>query len=518
MSIGFRLPRGFAALCTAVLAATALVPLAASPAAAASPVCLSGTLQYQYQSAEAGTNKPTLTKPVRNADVQLWGAERATDSPHQLTPDYQYTAGSDGSFNLCYTPVTTTSMSSLSVKFRTESSKLWKVTDSSGNLYTMESPTQQNVTAGRSLGVLTVAPLTAPAWHAFDTENLLWWSRNNPLSTCWSSREHDSNACTELNLQWYPTSTDGTYYAQHTNTVHLAAADPDSEHLVLHESAHFFMEHLYENATLPPLPNCAPHSIPLVSSAGCALVEGFADAAAAYLLGDYRFVWPNGSSRSFTYGSGWQTGDQVQGNVDGSLLDLWNHTDGGWNKSIDVLVTHSPVDFAAYFNNRLGIGLPETETVLTYLAAHTINYLSSPVNDGRYHMLTNGNGMAMDRDCAVTGDPVVDLGAPSATHSPDTWKVELNADHTVRVYDSCSTPLTLTAPTSAGGPATLQFWSPASQYQKWHVTPNSSGTYTFTNLATGFVLDTSGTAAGTAVTVNPAGSANTQDWADWADS
>ncbi|WP_406187212.1 hypothetical protein [Streptomyces sp. NBC_01006] len=80
------------------LALAAVVPLTASSAAAASPICLSGKLQFDYQSAEAGRGKPTLTKPVRNANVQLWGKEKSTDAPRQLTADYQYTAVADVGF------------------------------------------------------------------------------------------------------------------------------------------------------------------------------------------------------------------------------------------------------------------------------------------------------------------------------------------------------------------------------------------------------------------------------------
>lgn len=348
MAIGFRLPHGFAALGIAVLAVTAAVPLAATPAlAAAAPICLSGTLQYDYQSAEAGTAKPTMTKPVRNANVQLWGNEKSTDSPHQLTADYQYTDVNDGSFNLCYTPTSTTSMSSMWVRFRTESTKLWKVSDTTGTPYTLDSPVQTNIAASTSLGTLKPSVDTARAWHAFDTVNLLWWNRNNPTSDCWSAHEADSNACTELNVQWTANSADGPYYDL-ANTVHLSAADPDSEHTVLHESGHFLMHRLY-NGWWPTVTNCSPHYINLVSSGTCAWVEGFADSTAAYLLGDYRYVWSDGSSYSFTYTTNWNTGDQVQGNVDGSLLDLWNNVDGGWNNTISVLTTHTPSTFADYF-------------------------------------------------------------------------------------------------------------------------------------------------------------------------
>ncbi|MFE7530172.1 RICIN domain-containing protein [Kitasatospora sp. NPDC057542] len=517
MAIGLRLPRGFAALVTALLAAAAAVPLTASSAAAVTaPICLSGKLQYDYQSAEAGTSKPTMTKPVRNANVQLWGAEKPTDTPRQLTADYVYTAVSDGGFNLCYTPTTTTSMSSLWVRFRTESTKLWKVSDTSGNPYTLDSTHRSDISTSTSLGTLKASAADARAWHAFDTVNLLWWYRNNPASICWSAHETNNGACTELNIQWTANSADGPYYDL-ANTVHLAAADPDSEHTVLHESGHFLMHRLY-NGAFPPVTNCSPHYVNLVSSGTCAWTEGFADSTAAYLLGDYRYVWPDGSSYPFTYTTGWNTGDQVQGNVDGSLLDLWNNVDGGWNGTISVLTTHTPSTFAEYFKTDRPAAVPPLSTTgsaLTSLAAHTIDYGPTIVGDNQYHALTNGGGLALEHagQCTASSNVVADLDAYDPTRASEKWKLDANADGTARIYDSCPTPLTLTAPATAGAQVTLQAFNAANQYQKWQVTKNSSGNLTITNPVTGYVLDSAGVSVGTAVTVNPAGAANTQDWA-----
>ncbi|WP_051826718.1 RICIN domain-containing protein [Kitasatospora aureofaciens] len=516
MAIGIRLPRGFAALGVAALAAAVAVPLTASPAAAVNlPICLSGNLQYDYQSAEAGTSKPTMTKPVRNANVQLWGAENSTDIPRQLTLDYQYTGGADGSFNLCYTPITTTSMSSLWVQFTTEDTKLWKVSNSAGTLYTLKSTVKNNISTSTNLGIIKPSAADARAWHAFDTVNLLYSKRNNLLSSCWSARELNSAACTELNVQWYANSADGPYYTPGNNTVHLSAADPDSEHTVLHESGHFFMNRLYNG--FPAVTNCSPHYIQLVSSGTCAWTEGFADSTAAYLLGDYRYVWSDGSSYPFTYTSGWNTGDQVQGNVDGSLLDLWNNVDGGWNSTISLLTTNTPSTFAAYWANR-ATAVPPLATsgaALSYLANHAIDYGPTIVADNQYHALTNGGGLALEHagQCATTTNVVADLNTYDPTHASERWKLDTNTDGTTRIYDSCPTPLTLTAPTTAGAQATLQAPDSTSQYQKWQVTKNSSGTYTITNPATGYALDSIGVSTGATVTVNPANSANTQNWA-----
>ncbi|MGW6832136.1 RICIN domain-containing protein [Streptomyces sp. NPDC054949] len=512
MAIGIRLPRGFAAMSTALLAA-AVVPLTAPSAAAASPICLSGKLQYDYQSAEAGRGKPTLTKPVRNANIQLWGKEKSTDTPRRLTADYQYTAVADGGFNLCYTPTTAT-MSSMWVRFSTESTKLWKVSDGNGTVYTFDSPTKTDLAAGADLGTLKAS--NARAWHAFDTINILWWARNNPVSDCWSTHEANSNACTELNIRWTANSADGPSYDL-ANTVHLAAADPDSEHTVLHEAGHFFQHRLY-NGQFPAVTGCNPHFIDQASSGSCSWTEGFADSVAAYLLKDYRYVWPDGSSQNFTYTTGWHTGDQVQGNVDGALLDLWNNVDGGWDRTVSVMTARRPATFADYFQTGRPAANPPLATTgaaLTALAAHAVNYGPTIVGDGRTHVLTNGGGLALERadQCGASGSSPATLATYDATRNKQQWTLVANGDGTAKLIDGCPDHLVLTAPATAGDPAILRAVNSSNPGQGWKVTQNSSGTLTITNPATGYSLDSAPVAPGASVTAKPAGNANTQNWA-----
>lgn len=71
----------------------------------------------------------------------------------------------------------------------------------------------------------------------------------------------------------------------------------------------------------------------------------------------------------------------------------------------------------------------------------------------------------------------------------------------------------MTAPTTAGAQAPLQSFNSTSPYQKWQLTQNVSGTLTIINPATGYALDSAAVSAGAAATANPAGNANTQDWA-----
>ncbi|MFE9851862.1 RICIN domain-containing protein [Streptomyces sp. NPDC005576] len=502
-------------LLPAALAAGVIVPLSAGVASAAQPICLSGSLQFDYQSAEGGIPKPTLTRAARNASVELWGRESATETDHKLNTDTQLTGAADGSFNLCYTPVNTTAMDHLYVRFATRNNQVWRVADSAGSVYTYETPKQSNVSASVALG--TVKPATAArAWHAFDTVNLLWSRRVNSTTPCWTTAETSAASCTTLTVRWQTGSTDGPYYDL-SNTVHLADADPDSEHTVLHESGHFFQHRLY-NGTFPAITNCNPHYIESVSSANCAWIEGFADSTAAYLLGDQRYVFSDGSSYPFTAAANWQTGDQVQGNVDGSLLQLWNQVDGSWDRTITTLASHTPATFADWFKNVRPTAVPPLSTTgaaLTALDTHAINYGPTIVGDNAYHALSNGGGVALQRGgtCSVSISSGAQFAALDTSRASQRWKFTANGDGTVRIYDSCPIPLYLTAPTTAGGQVSLLAVNLGAANQRWQVTQNSAGTYTLTNPATGFVMDGNAT-AGQAVTANTAsaGSAS-QKWA-----
>lgn len=505
----------FRLLVPAVLAVGIMVPLSAGVASAAQPICLSGNLNFDFQSAEEGTAKPIRTRAARNASVELWGREKSTDTDQKLNTDTRLTGAADGSFNLCHTPVTTTAMDRLFVRFATRNNQVWRVANSSSTVYTYDTPVQSNVSASVVLGVVKPAA-AARAWHAFDTVNLLWSRRVNSTTPCWTTAEANAATCTTLTLRWQSGSVDGPYYDL-ANTVHLADADPDSEHTVLHEAGHFFQHRLY-NSTFPNVTNCNPHFIEKASSATCAWTEGFADAVAAYLLGDQRYVFPDGFSYPFTHAVGWQTGDHVQGNVGGALLRLWNQVDGSWDRTIKTLASNTPATFADWFKNVRPTAVPPlstTGTALTALESYAVNYGPTVVGDNAYHALSNGGGVALQRGgtCSVTIQTVAEFAALDTSRASQRWKFTSNGDGTVRIYDSCLIPLYLTAPVSAGGQVSLQAVNIGAANQRWQVTQNSVGTYTLTNPGTGFVLDGNAT-AGQAVTANTASAASTsQKWA-----
>lgn len=364
----------------------------------------------------------------------------------------------------------------------------------------------------------TTKPVASDArgWHTFDTINLLWWARNNPKSNCWSALEPDNARCTELDVRVFESDFAHSLYSPSTNTAYLIGADADSEHYILHEAGHFLMHRLY-NGGWPPDDPQAPHQIWQVSAQTSAWTEGFADSVGAYLLGDNRFVFGSGNSTEYTYGSGWHVGDLVEGNVAGSLLDLWRTTDGGWNRSLDALTAQRPGNFSAYFNTARPAAnppLPTDSTALGLLAKHTIDYGPTIVGDGKYHSLTDGGGLALEvyGSCSAPSGANASLGTLDTTRAWQRWKVDANADGTVRVTDACTQPLTLTVPAAGGGAVTAKTYDPANAYQKWKVA-KSNGTLKFTNPQTGLVLDSPSITVGTAATATAAGSANSQSWA-----
>jgi hypothetical protein len=137
------------------------------------------------------------------------------------------------------------------------------------------------------------------------------------------------------------------------------------------------------NRSFPVVINCNPHYITKSSSTSCAWTEGFADAAAAYSMGDYRYVYDDGNETSIANDKnspGWDQGDTVQGRVGASLLDFWaaNGPDGGnWNRTIDLMSRQSSPDFKDYFTVGRPSAVPAlstTGTAKTIIDNHTITY------------------------------------------------------------------------------------------------------------------------------------------------
>jgi hypothetical protein len=256
---------------------------------------------------------------------------------------------------------------------------MWRVIkdENSQAQYSFDSAHQ---TGSASLGTVRVPTSMQRAWTIVDTLNALYWKRNNPSSACWTKHQA-TGACDQLTFVWDQNRTDSGYWDYpDTNYVILGENQPDSKHTILHEAGHWLQWQLYGH-TFPRVTGCNPHFIEKSSSTSCAWTEGFADAVAAYTLGDYRYVYDDGDSYSLKNGpdtAGWDTGDTVQGRVGSSLLDLWatNGPDGGnWNKTIALMSDQFSQNFREYFvTDRPTGGLSTSGAARTIIRSHTINY------------------------------------------------------------------------------------------------------------------------------------------------
>ena len=136
----------------------------------------------------------------------------------------------------------------------------------------------------------------------------------------------------QIVVNWTPTSTDGTYYTTGAKDIHLAAADPDADHTTIHEASHAFMDALY-NDDWPPVTNCNPHNIFGNSSTTCAWTEGWAEWVPARVLNDPFYRWPGGASLNLetpTWNDGNPHGDQNEGRIAGTLIDLSDSANEGY--------------------------------------------------------------------------------------------------------------------------------------------------------------------------------------------
>ncbi|MBB1252765.1 ricin-type beta-trefoil lectin domain protein [Streptomyces sp. OF3] len=518
MTLRLRLPRTALSLTLAFLTAIALIPLTATAAHAASQFCMGGPVEYEYRSAEGGTSKPTVVDPVRNANVELWGAERSGDTPRWLGVSGR--TSNTGFYDLCYTTTTTTTMDKLWVKVWAENLRLWRVIDRNSHSYhVLESTTLTDISPGsHGAPIIRATGSAGRAWHVFDTVNILWWQRQNPTSDCWTTHEPDSSACTRLTIYVGDEGYGGVYIPR-DNSIHLSGSAGDSKHYILHEAAHFLMHRLYDGV-MPEGSICAVHDIPKTSTQGCAWAEGFANATASQWAGHYSFVHGDGTRIPLQYGPGWEVGDQVEGNVATSLLNLWRHTDGGWGRTLAAIAAHKPTTFSQYFNHARPAAdppLPTDGEALRLLYRSAIDYGPSIVDDGKLHGLTNGGGWGLRRvgACTTTSSVDVRIDAFSAANAGSLWRADANPDGTVRLTDNCPEPLTLTAPTAADGTVTVTPFDPANARQKWTIT-KSNGTLTFTNPHTGLVLDTPNIDKYTLVTARPSSTANSQSWVPYA--
>lgn len=362
------------ALTAASIGVGALVAQASS-ASAAQQVCLTGALKYDHADAEAGTRLPLASAFVRGGDWKLY--DRATPSATTAPLAVGQTDGA-GKFNACYSPPTTAARD-LYLRFDAASagrSIVVKNYTASNQAYNFTKKVAA-VQVSKAIGVVKAPAAMAGAFKVVDTLQNLWAIRANPVSNCWTKQEA-SNACTPMTFVW-PYSSGGFFDLTNTKFVFFDRVDTNSKHTILHEAGHLLQYRLHGNQ-FPDVENCEYHEAGVETSGSCAWTEGFANAVAAYALGDTRYTYSDGTYIDMAAGvedEDWATGDTVEGRVTGALLALWapNGTDGNWNASISSLTMSIPLDFSSYFwETRPLAGLGTSPAELEILANHTIRY------------------------------------------------------------------------------------------------------------------------------------------------
>ncbi|MGW9306047.1 metalloprotease [Streptomyces cyaneofuscatus] len=363
-------------------------PLTAGTAAAASTTCLNGTLAFDHNDAEAGTHKPLVTQRARNSNWELWGRRTASGQVERLSSGL--TGATDGRFSACHTD--TAAPRDVHVRFFSSAGTLWRVvgagTAKQGDpnwknttQYTFTTATRNTPAATTDLGTVKVPTTMQQAWKITDTLNQLYGKRGTG-SLCWTA--HQTSACDQLTVAWRQDGSSGGYWdhpsfpgdtSDGTDWVVLKADDPDSKHLILHEAGHWFQWQLH-NKQWPPVRDCNGHSLDKGASAACGWTEGFANAVAAYALGDSRYTFSTGDSYDLLDQR--VVGDWVEGRVAAALLELWgpNGPDGGnWNRTLKLMNTYVSGDFKQYFTQHRPLaGLSTTGAAKTIINRNTIVY------------------------------------------------------------------------------------------------------------------------------------------------
>ncbi len=368
-------------------------PLTAGTAAAASTTCLNGTLAFDHNDAEAGTHKPLVTQRARNSNWELWGRRTASGQVERLSSGL--TGATDGRFSACHTG--TAAPRDVHVRFFSSAGTLWRVvgagTAKQGDpnwknttQYTFATATRNTPAATTDLGTVKVPKAMQQAWKITDTLNQLYGKRGTG-SLCWTA--HQTSDCDQLTVAWRQDGSSGGYWdhpsfpgdtSDGTDWVVLKADDPDSKHLILHEAGHWFQWQLHDKQW-PPVRDCNGHSLDRGASAACGWTEGFANAVAAYALGDSRYTFSTGDSYDLLdqrVVGGWGKGDWVEGRVAAALLELWgpNGPDGGnWNRTLKLMNTYVSADFKQFFTQHRPLaGLPTTGAAKTIINRNTIVY------------------------------------------------------------------------------------------------------------------------------------------------
>ncbi|MGY0232147.1 hypothetical protein [Longispora urticae] len=467
-----------------------------APSAVPGQICAKGAFEI--------TDKAGTRLAGRNVPLTVFG--KATSSSAAVAYGTGYTSATDGTYSVCFNSSAT--VNQLWVQFSTNSS-LWGVTNNAGTgFYTVTTAVASNAAPGtdQSFGASAPASAYMRGWHAFDTLNLLWFARGAG-TTCWTARE--SGNCTKITLHWQPGSTTGASFNNSVpfgqRYVNLSDADPDSEHLVLHEAGHAFMDLLYAGSW-PPSDCPSEHFIHLRTGAMCAWTEGFANAIAGYLKGDGRFYWANGAYADLMQ-TNWnkpneeasrtnpEDGDWVELRVAGALIDLWRNVDGGPAATFDNMRQYPSGSFQEWFTvDRPESKLDMTAATRDRVHAHTIDYrTTTPPTTG----LANGGFESGTTGWTITGNVVGNwTGNPAQAGSWFAWLGSRGGGTTDAVSQTFTVP-------STGGTATLNYYlrvktaeTGTTAYDTFKVQVTDGGTTTTlatfsnTNASNGYVART----------------------------
>ncbi|MGY0231436.1 hypothetical protein [Longispora urticae] len=382
LTIGTRPGSSRAGADVTVLPATAAGAVSRGTTAAApvpaGQICVIGSLEY--------TTAAGATKKVRAATVAVVGKELGTSAAVEYKTGV---TGADGSYTVCFTPPRTP-MAEVSAVFRSQNPYL-TVNDST-TVYTTTTPvlTEVNPNTAMLYGPRMPASAQMRAWRVLDTVTDLWNFRSSTTG-CWTARETAN--CSRMTFRWWPAYTGWPDYTPGTNAtnsyVRLTDAAADTPHTVVHEGGHAFQHMLY-GYWWPAMDCGASHDIFLKSGAMCAWTEGFANAVTGTVMGDNRYVYPQGGAITLmnttrnnpaaaTSTTNWDDGDHVEGRVAGTLIDLWTRVDGGQAGTINLMRQNNHSNFGQYFNARTAAGLSTTAATRDLVYTHAIDYRLDPI-------------------------------------------------------------------------------------------------------------------------------------------
>lgn len=127
-----------------------------------------------------------------------------------------------------------------------------------------------------------------------------------------------------VHVIWQVGGTDGTYYSLNDQRVHLTDLDANSRDVVIHETAHRYMDLMYN--IWPPNDCPAPHYVNRASGKFCGWSEGYTYLITSLVDGNPVYQFSSGAMLNLETPvcntPNWDSGSTVEGRVGGLLIDL----------------------------------------------------------------------------------------------------------------------------------------------------------------------------------------------------